>query len=110
MPWSSEKKERAVKPWPVILLFILVLTLVAAGGCGRRGKLIPRDETRPADEQIPSGWKQNTPEPFGAELGADGLFEQAGDPARLRARDLTPEPTPEATPPAADETDEADQP
>jgi len=96
-------------------LFLCALLATAVGlasGCGRKGKLYPRDKLDYTDEELPPQWHDLPDQPPAAEIGIDGLLQKSGDPHRLRSRDLTPEPpaAPESTPaeptPAESETEE----
>jgi predicted small lipoprotein YifL len=82
-----------------LLLAVALLSLLTAAACGLKDRLVPRDKLVD-DERLPPEWEQASPDPLVGELGADGLMEKAGNPARVRGADLTPEEvTPEAAPP-----------
>lgn len=81
------------------LIFILLLALVLAGtviGCGKRGKLIPRDRVEYEDQGMPVELRLYPPRqrPTDA-LGVDDAFSAMGQQGEISERDLTP---PEETP------------
>lgn len=98
------------KPAYIILCLLLAAAIGLLPGCGRKGKLYPRDKLDYTDEELPPEWRYLPEQPPAAEIGIDGLLEKAGDPARLQGRDLTPKPAAEseASPTPESETDEGE--
>jgi hypothetical protein len=82
----------------------LAALLAIVLSCGMKGRLQPRDHLETDDERLPPKWGQPTPDPFGSQLGVDGLIEKAGEPGRIKSLDLSPEPLPELTPPDPEAT------
>jgi hypothetical protein len=78
----------------LILLLIAMLAL-GAGGCGKKGKLSPRNQLPLAEGDLPPQWRAApAPAEFGRELGVDGLLEPEGEPERLEEKKLSPTPAP----------------
>jgi hypothetical protein len=79
-------KKRAL----LVVLTLLIGGLIAAIGCGLKGKLLPRDKVVPDDEQFPPGWLRPAPSPVVPPYD-EGSPLPPGIPGRLRQQDLTPE-------------------
>ncbi len=74
-----------------ILLVLLMLAALCSAGCGKKGKLYPRDRLKYNEDELPPEWRAtpdaNQPE---AAIGIDGVIAPPTD----AAGETTPEPTP----------------
>lgn len=89
----------------LIVLCCAVLAVAVCAGCGKKGRLHPRDATEYGQGELPPDW-QNAPPPKrpGADLGIDGLLDAIGAVDQPTPPAATPEPAAENEP--AEENDD----
>jgi len=86
--------------WVTVIMVFLLLALGQGLGCGKKGKLLPRDKIEDEEEGVPVELRIYPPRETPAEaIGIGGVLQQMGEPAYIQSRDLTLTPTKKPTKP-----------